>query len=547
MAHNFTADSNDSIAVTENSALNDNNAWSMLWWFNFNGSFNTFGSLAGKGNTNKIVVAFSLNLSNGIDTIQYTTGTNLSQRIGGLSIVDDGWNFMVVTVNIANGPGDVVNIYVGNETTSAQLEGTDGTATGNSNEGAYDYHIGNSKGGIAFGLGGDIDTYMYWDREITLEEVQEQQYRPYHTDQLIYLKPGLHGATNCPDFSGNGNNGTGSGTTVADPVPLPPPFGFGSIVPFVGIPVPKVTDLRPYGAPGMPHIFLDKTTGLAILKIINETGQISESLLRKMLMSRVVDETGQVAEGALRYRDLARILSETTNLSEAVLRLMAMTRQVDETGQVTETVVRRSALTRVIDETIQIAEGALRFLGFVRVVDETAQITEGVLKFIGFIRVVDETIQVAEGVLRFLGLSRVINETIQISEGVLRNRTLVRILSGSLSVVEAALRSRVLARILNETVQISEQSISARVLNRIISSTVQVSEAALRITGLIRIVNETIQVAEGAVKLVTVALAIIVDAVPRMFTWDTQPRVFTWDTSIKTFVKDTLVRIFKPK
>lgn len=229
---NITGDGTDNIAVTNVADIQDENAWTMIWWWRWATSFNDFGRLAGKGTgaANEISVAFSANLANGLDVKQNTDNTDLSQRIGSLSIdTDDTWQYLAVTMNLANGAGDVVDIYYGNLTTVVTLDGTDGTADGNSNEGAATLYVGNNRNLSNFGLGGDVAMFQYWNKEMSLGEIRKQQYHPhFDANCQIFFFPGFQGATTVADFSGNGNTGTGTGTTIANPVPLGPPFGFSN-------------------------------------------------------------------------------------------------------------------------------------------------------------------------------------------------------------------------------------------------------------------------------------------------------------------------------
>lgn len=77
-----------------------------------------------------------------------------------------------------------------------------------------------------------------WKRELTLGQLQAQQFHPHVTaDCKLFTHYGFNGTGTQADWSGNTNNGTVTGASQADHVPLGPAFGFdqpGGIVPFSG-------------------------------------------------------------------------------------------------------------------------------------------------------------------------------------------------------------------------------------------------------------------------------------------------------------------------
>lgn len=101
-----------------------------------------------------------------------------------------------------------------------------------SSNAANDQLVGAFGGGTGV-LNGRAAVAMIWNRELTLQELQAQQFRPHRTSGcVLYTRYGYDGTGTQRDFSGNGNTGTTSGASVVDGAPLPPPFGWDLGVPY---------------------------------------------------------------------------------------------------------------------------------------------------------------------------------------------------------------------------------------------------------------------------------------------------------------------------
>lgn len=255
----------------------------------------------------------------------------------------------------------------------------------------------------------------------------------------------------------------------------------------------------------------DKTPGIKaaaeianlITKVIAETVQIADAVVRLTGLLRIIDESAQVAESIVNPRTLVRLIAETVQVSEGIIRVRALVRILAETVQVSEGTIVARVMVRVIDETAQVVEGILRALGLVKVKDETVEVSEDKLNLLGIVRSKDETVEVSEARANILGLVRSKDETVQVSEGTLRFLGLARVIDEAAQVSETIVNPRTLVRVLSETVQVSEAIARARVMVRAIAETVQVSEAIIRARAQIRIIAETVQVSEGIIKSIT--------------------------------------------
>jgi hypothetical protein len=139
--------------------------------------------------------------------------------------VQNTWNYVGFTFDIAGSANEVIQIYKGNLTTvAAEISyayRTDGSGTLNS-DAAANFSIGNASGyGAAWP--GTIAWFAHWNRVLTLAEVVEQQFNPHVTSGcVLFMHLGYNGTGTQPDWSGNGNNGTVTSATVSDHVPLGP-------------------------------------------------------------------------------------------------------------------------------------------------------------------------------------------------------------------------------------------------------------------------------------------------------------------------------------
>lgn len=79
----------------------------------------------------------------------------------------------------------------------------------------------------------------------------------------------------------------------------------------------------------------DDGAGAALVKIINETVNISEGANKIIGLVKNVNETLNISESLNRVIGLVRNINETANISEANNRIMSLVRLVNETLQIT--------------------------------------------------------------------------------------------------------------------------------------------------------------------------------------------------------------------
>ena len=124
------------------------------------------------------------------------------------------------------------------------------------------------------------------------------------------------------------------------------------------------------------------TIGVVIIRVVDETAELSETRQRVRLILVLSPETVQIGEATQRLRNLIRddadtvtiaetvefvraffaVVTETEQLSEATQRLRLLDRETAETVTVTEATQRLRKLTRETTETVQIAEDIQRLL-----------------------------------------------------------------------------------------------------------------------------------------------------------------------------------------
>lgn len=139
----------------------------------------------------------------------------------------DVWTFVAITFNSANGANELANVYIGTlsalATEAAYTSRTDGSGAVVS-EATEAARWGNSAGSAAnfmghFGIGQIVN------RELTLGEVQQWQFRPRNITGAVVLHPfGYNGTGTQADLTGNGNAGTVTGCVASSNPPLGPFF-----------------------------------------------------------------------------------------------------------------------------------------------------------------------------------------------------------------------------------------------------------------------------------------------------------------------------------
>lgn len=137
------------------------------------------------------------------------------------------WHFVAVTWDSAGGAGQQINIYVGNLTAAAaeRAYGTTTDCVGSVvSPAGGQFTVGNraSPGSTNVAFQGRIAWASFWNRTLTLAEIQQHQFRPFCNQTngcVLFAEYGWAGTGTQPDLSGNGSNGTVTGATVANHVP----------------------------------------------------------------------------------------------------------------------------------------------------------------------------------------------------------------------------------------------------------------------------------------------------------------------------------------
>jgi len=121
-------------------------------------------------------------------------------------------------------------------------------------------------------------------------------------------------------------------------------------------------------------------SGLALVKIINETEQVTENVTRRMTMVRIAPaEITQIPENVTRLKSMVRITNETVNVPETVSKVKGIVKVFNETVQALENIVKIKGIVRIIGETVQAIENVLRRMAMTRVRSETVNVAEVVI------------------------------------------------------------------------------------------------------------------------------------------------------------------------
>lgn len=242
------------------------------------------------------------------------------------------------------------------------------------------------------------------------------------------------------------------------------------------------TSGQPYGDPDIDgdtrgatwDIGADEVVaGAAVLKIVSETWQLSESTLRLAATTTITNETVQYSEGLIRKGDIIKLVGEVFQFPENIINKLASTRLINETIQWAENRLKVVGLVKLVGEVVQFGENILRLAGIVKLKNETIEINEGIIKTLstGLVRVVNEICQIAEAKIRVMSSLRIINNIVQFGEGTLRKLSSIRVIGEIVNWSEAKVRLQGSIRIKNEMVQWAENIIQQSGLVRIINET----------------------------------------------------------------------------
>ena len=151
--------------------------------------------------------------------------TNLNYITNDTPLTVGSWLFIAAKWNMSASAGQQAEIYSGNLTTLA-VESTYGTSTdcvgAVAADAANDLFLG---GNGSNSFLGDVAFFAYIAKDMSLGEIQEQQFHPHViAETRIFSWMGFSGTTTQVDWSGNGNGGAITSATITANVPLPQPF-----------------------------------------------------------------------------------------------------------------------------------------------------------------------------------------------------------------------------------------------------------------------------------------------------------------------------------
>lgn len=252
-------------------------------------------------------------------------------------------------------------------------------------------------------------------------------------------------------------------------------------------------------------------------KEANETEQVTESHQKSQGFIHQINETIQVVESFLRElvagggAVLIKVINETVQITHSIQKALGLTKTSDETVQVSESLQKAQALKKFSDETVEVTESVLQRKGLIRNILETIQITETFQKARGLLHTIGETVQLVESYVKGLssGIVKVIDETLQITETIQRTRTLLHQISETVQTSESYQKAQNFIHQINETIQLIENLVREMVIPgailKIINETIEASETLQKAMGLLYHVNETVQLVETKIKELIIA------------------------------------------
>lgn len=174
--------------------------------------------------------------------------TNLIMRKNGL-VTLNSWQFLGCSYDASKADSDQ-HLYRGTLNASAtEVTAYDAQQVGSGTVGdnsATDQGIGNRLPAGGYQFSGKIGFVGIWNRQLSLQELLDQQFRPHVTNGcILFMYLGFNGIGTQPDLSGNLNNGTVTGAAISTYIPLGPPFGFNLGIPY-SIPVGITLDQKSF-------------------------------------------------------------------------------------------------------------------------------------------------------------------------------------------------------------------------------------------------------------------------------------------------------------
>ena len=239
-----------------------------------------------------------------------------------------------------------------------------------------------------------------------------------------------------------------------------------------------------------------------LVRVINETVRVVEGLVTFRPIVRMINETVRVVEGLVTFRPLVRMINETINLNEVTQPVMTLLRLINEGVQNIEAAIYTQLKALMVNETVRVVEAKLASIAadITKVINETVRLVESKLAVVisEITRVINETVRLNEGKVTQQAIIRMINEVERLNEALLVVRARLQIISESLRINESLLDTRALVRFRDDMVSVIEDVVSFRPIVRLINETQRIGEVIVDIVfhDLYRWINEAIQTSE---------------------------------------------------
>ena len=217
MALTFGAATSDRVTHGSAAVLDNLDPYTWLVWIRPTTLTNNR-IIVGKSTSPGTGKMLAVNGTGGNVQVLVNRATDLSYTTSDTPMSLNTWGFIAATFNSANAAGEIVNIYGGTETVIAVERAlattTNGTAP-NDDESTTNLTVGNFDGGTST-FQGQIAWVGVWNIEMTLAQIQAQQYFPHVTSGCVFFARYNNSTVGTQyDFSGFQNNGTVTGATVA--------------------------------------------------------------------------------------------------------------------------------------------------------------------------------------------------------------------------------------------------------------------------------------------------------------------------------------------
>jgi len=250
--------------------------------------------------------------------------------------------------------------------------------------------------------------------------------------------------------------------------------------------------------------------GAALVKITNDTINISEAKNHLLSLIRFGNDTVNIAEAQNRLKVIgAKVINDTVNISEAQNKALGFIKVISDTLNISEAQNHILSVIKVINETLNISESKNRLLSLVRFGNDIINISEVNNRTLALVRIINNTLNISETVnhLKVIG-AKVINDTLNISE--VQNKALgvIKVISDTINISEAQNKVAGVVKVINNTINISESTNRLLGLVRTISDIINISETNNRLRTLIRIISDTINILEGIIRKLPVVSAV---------------------------------------